>query len=194
MTTFDELIGAEPEGAERDRLRRVHELLLEAGPPAELTPELAAGPTLNMTLGRVRRPTRSRRRIFLPAIAAALLVAAIIGISVAGNGKGLSAIALTGTAYAPQATGTLEVLPPEAGKQPMRIHVEGLALGRYAVYLVRAGRPWAECGSFTVTRSAASTVASLNSPYRLKTHDTWVVTQLDRSGGHGVTVLHPATA
>ena len=193
MTTFDELVGEEPTGPERERLRRMHELLLEAGPPPELTPELEAGPTLGMTLGRVHRMTSSRRRIFLPAIAAAVLVALIIGISVGGNGKSPIAIPLKGTAHAPQATGTLDVLAPEAGKQPMLIHVAGLKSGTYVVYLVRNGRPWAECGSFAVAHTGAYTVAKLNSPYRLRSHDTWVVTR-QNGGGHGVTVMQPARA
>lgn len=36
--TFDELIGPEVQGVERDRLARVHELLVQAGRPPELTP------------------------------------------------------------------------------------------------------------------------------------------------------------
>ena len=35
--TLDELIGADTTGAERERLQHVHELLLEAGPPPEVT-------------------------------------------------------------------------------------------------------------------------------------------------------------
>ena len=58
----------------------MHELVLEAGPPPELTPEIEAGPTLDMTLGRVRRLATSRRRTFIPAIAAAVLLAAIISL------------------------------------------------------------------------------------------------------------------
>ena len=41
---FDELVGAETTGAERERLRGVHELLVEAGPPPELPRELEEGP------------------------------------------------------------------------------------------------------------------------------------------------------
>ena len=42
--TLDELIGADTTGAERERLQHVHELLLEAGPPPEVSPELEQGP------------------------------------------------------------------------------------------------------------------------------------------------------
>src|SRR5207248_10881524 len=57
---FDELIGADVEGAERARLQRVHALLVQAGPPAELSPELEA-PSLGLTL--VRRHRRARRPV-----------------------------------------------------------------------------------------------------------------------------------
>src|SRR5207245_1293825 len=41
---FDELIGADAPAEERERLRRVHELLVAAGPPAELPPSLETVP------------------------------------------------------------------------------------------------------------------------------------------------------
>ena len=192
MTTFDELIGAEPEGAERARLRSVHELLVEAGPPPELTPELAAGPTLRMTLGRVRRVASSRRRIYIPAVAAALLIAMAIGIGTSGSGDGSTAIPLAGTAAAPHAVGTLNVLAATKTTQPMQIAVQGLDRGLYAVYLVHNGRAWEKCGTFTVKNPAGGRPTTINSPYRAKTGDTWVVTRVTAKG-HGVTVLKPVT-
>ena len=192
MTTFDELIGAEPAGAERERLRSVHELLIEAGPPAELTPEFASGPTLAMTLGRVRRMARSRRRIvLLPAVAAALLIALAIGTSTAGN-DGSTAIPLAGTAAAPHAVGTLNVLAPTKNTQPMQIAVQGLEPGQYAVYLVPNGRPWEKCGTFTVKNRAGDRPTKFDSPYLAKAGDTWVVARVTAKG-HGVTVLKPVT-
>ena len=47
---FDELVPDAEEG-ERERLRRVHDMLVAAGPPPELTPQMEAGPTLAMTIG-----------------------------------------------------------------------------------------------------------------------------------------------
>ena len=57
---FEEIVGGDVEAAERARLARVHALLVQAGPPPELSPELESGPTLGMTLAR--RPARGRRR------------------------------------------------------------------------------------------------------------------------------------
>ena len=37
---FDELVGQNVPGEERARLRRAHDLLIEDGPPPELSPEL----------------------------------------------------------------------------------------------------------------------------------------------------------
>lgn len=191
MTTFDELIAAEPAGAELDRLRHVHELLREAGPPPELTPEFEAGPTFAMTLGRVRRLANSRRRLFIPAAAAALLIAMAIGISTSG-GDGSTTIPLAGTAATPDAVGTLNVLAPTNNTQTMQIAVQGLELGQYALYLVHNGRSWEKCGTFVVRNVAGGRATTINSPYRAKKGDVWVVTRLAATG-HGVTVMRPAT-
>jgi hypothetical protein len=190
VTSFDELIGAEPAGEERARLRSVHELLLEAGPPPEISPEIAKGPSLKMTLGRGRRAQSSRRRL-IPLVAAAALVAAIIGIGLSINNKqqGL-VVPLRGTIAAPKAAGTLDVLRPRT----MRIHVTGLAQGTYGVYVVSNGRPSLECGSFVVKTNGIDTAATLTSPYRLHAHDTWVVARQRAGGAPGVTVLRPPTA
>ena len=64
MTTppnFDDLIGVDLTGPERERLLAVHEQLLTAGPPPELPPQLESGPTLAMTLGRTGSAKVTRR-------------------------------------------------------------------------------------------------------------------------------------
>lgn len=191
MTTFDELVGAEPTGDDRARLRSVHALLIEAGPPAEVPPEFASGPTFAMTLGRARRVRSRSRRMLIPALAAAALVALVIAISTGGRGRPVLALKLKGSAAAPLATGTLEVLKPTAKNSPMRIDVKLLRAGPYAVWLVRNGRPVAECGEFRVKAGANETVAKLTSPYKLEAHDSWIVTRPDGSDGPGVTMLQP---
>ena len=40
---FDQLVGHEVGREERERLQRVHELLVEAGPPPELSPSSPRG-------------------------------------------------------------------------------------------------------------------------------------------------------
>jgi hypothetical protein len=195
---FDQLVGSDVEGAERDRLRHVHELLVQAGPPAELSPETEAGPTFGMTLAR--RPRRPRRSVMLLAAAVAIIALAFLGGYIAGNGGGSAAsghvLKLAGTAVAPDALASLEIEPKDAaGNWPMKLTVTGLPTlhGRayYEVFLVRAGKPYAPCGAFKVAADRGITV-QLNAPYRLKHGDTWVITrQTPDSREPGTVVLRP---
>lgn len=195
---LDELIGTEGAGAERQRLQHVHDLLLQAGPPAELTPEIEAGPTLSMTLVRRRRPVVRQRALLL--IAAALVVAVVFfGGYVTGNGGGGSAaaavVSMKGTHAAPSAKATLEVWHPRNGNWPMALTVTGLhklPLPRYyEVYVVRDGKILGSCGQFRVEGSQPVKV-SLNAPYPLKPGDSWVVTRQGAGGAEpGTTVLRP---
>ena len=198
---FDELVGFDVEEGERERLRRVHELLLEAGPPPELSPELEAGPTLAMTLGRNRGQHHVSRRLMLLAAAIAVLALAFLGGYLAGNrGGGLASaqtLRLAGTSVAPSALASLKIEPvDEAGNWPMRLNVTGLPKlpthGYYAVFLVRNGKIYAPCGTFVVAGATHGTSVQLNAPYRLQHGDTWVVTrQLPGHHEPGPIVLRP---
>jgi len=199
--SLDELIDAEATGAERQRLQHVHDLLLQAGPPPELTPEIEAGPTLAMTLGRPRRRVVKQRAMLL--LAAALTVALVfLGGYAAGNRGSKSSVAplrleLTGTSLEPNAKASLEVWHRSAGNWPMTLTVAGLkqlpAHRYYEVYLVRNGRPWGSCGSFRVTNSKGAVRVTLNAPYTLQKGDSWVVTRPGAGGAEpGQTVLKPA--
>ncbi len=203
---FDELVGDDLSGAERERLLRTHELLLAAGPPPELSPEVEAGPTLAMTLGRARDVRRLRRRAAL-LLAAALAVAVVfLGGYIVGNrdtGKtpasspAVKTLELHGTAAAKGAVGSLQIRQAEQGNWPMTLAVVGLptlpARGYYEVFLVRNGKPWAPCGSFVVRKSDRGITVTLNAPYALRPGDSWIVTkQLPRGNGPGEPVLVPA--
>jgi len=205
--TLDELIGADATGAERQRLQHVHELLLEAGPPPELSPELEQGPTLHTTMGKRRRGRVKQRGMVL--LAAAILVFFVfVGGYVANNNSGGKSttptafkLALTGTKLAPNAEGTLEVWNSSNGNWPMTLTAEGLPKlpphTYYEVYLVRHGKPWGSCGTFRVTSSNTSDAVrvTLTAPYSLKKGDSWVVTRPGSNGNEpGPTVLKPATA
>lgn len=199
---FEELVGTEPEGEERERLRRVHAQLLLAGPPPELTERLEKTPDVARVVFLKRRGV-ARRGLLL--LAAALAVGAFFGAGYAvGQGGGTSAAAvrtlgLRGTPAAPQAHATLAVLPAKAGNWPMTLHVTGLpqvaAPSYYVVYLVRNGHPLAPCGTFVVARPSESLTLSLNAPYRLEKGDTWIVTRWTYGQkGAGRTVLRPVRA
>ncbi len=198
---FDELVGPDAEPGERERLRRVHELLLEAGPPAELSPELEAGPTLAMTLGGRAREHTVRRRVMLLAATVAVIALAFLGGYLAGNrGGGLASartLRLAGTSAAPSALASLRIEPADAaGNWPMQLNVTGLpkmpSHGYYAVFLVRNGKIYAPCGTFVVAGAGRGTSVRLNAPYTLQHGDTWVVTrQLPGHSEPGAIVLRP---
>lgn len=203
MTTppsFDELVGPEGDLAERERLRKVHELLVAAGPPAELPPSLESGPTLGMTLNRA--PTRVSRRVALLAATLCVLgVAFLLGYLAGNNGGGLASgetLHLAGTNVAPGALAALRILPADtSGNWPMRFTGTGLPklAGRayYEVWLVR-GTEWEPCGSFVAKSPADGVDVTLNAPYRLHAGDRWLVTRQHR-GDHkpGPVVLRPTT-
>ncbi len=177
---FDELVGSDLEPGERERLLRVHELLVAAGPPPEPPSSLAAPP--------VREPVRlapRRRRVALVALAATFGLAAFAAgflIGDRGNQPGtFQVVAMTGTAEAPRASASIEVFDVDAaGNWPMEISVQGLApsaSGRpYEVWLVKDGRLAAFCGSFRA-EADGTTVVPMNAPYKLKEFDGWVVVE-----------------
>ena len=195
---LDDLIDDDTPAAERARLQQVHDLLLAAGPPAELPPHLEAGPTLAMTLTRPRR-SPGRRLALLAAAVVVLAAAFLVGYLAGNRGGGLASgetLQLVGTKAAPTALASLRILPADSsGNWPMRLSATRLPkLGHksyYEVFLVRGGKIYAPCGSFVSTGTVDVT---LNAPYRLQPHDTWVVTR-QRSGDHsaGTVVLKPTT-
>jgi hypothetical protein len=196
---FDELIGSDLDAAERARLRNVHELLLQAGPPAELSPEIEGGPTLAMTLQR--RPRRSRHRVLLLAAALAVVAAVFLAGYITGNGTSGAApartLSLVGTRAAPGALASLQIdHADDSGNWPIKISVTGLPKlpphGYYTVFLVRNGKLIAPCGYFVVASHSTGESLWLNAPYALQAHDTWVVTK-QMAGDHtaGPVVLRP---
>jgi hypothetical protein len=177
MREFDELTrDLSPE--EQERLRRVHELLVDAGPAPDLPRSLRRAPRPD------RRAVLARPRPLAAALAAALAVAGgsfAVGYVVADDDYEFNhdfSVEMRGAAAAPNASATIDVGErDEAGNWPMVIRVRGLPElppgGRYLLYLTRNGRPVAWCGSFRVQEGA--TAAPLNAPYRFDQYDGWVV-------------------
>ncbi len=183
---FGELVGTDLAPEERERLERVHDLLVRAGPPAELAPELERGPTLAMTLGGPRN-RHVVRRMALLAAAIMVLLLVFLGGYVTGNhgGGGLSGghtLKLVGTPQAPAALASLHVASADsAGNWPMTLSATGLAKlpphGYYEVFLTRNGKIWAPCGTFRVQSATTAISVKLNTPYDLHRGDGWVVTR-----------------
>lgn len=172
--SFDELVGADVPFPERERLRRVHDLLLAAGPPPELPATLATPPVRAFP----------RRRGALLALAAALAVAAFGGgwFAHSRSDDGFEvrrAVPMEGTADAPGASALIELGYPDAeGNWEMLLTVRGLKPlpdgGYYVLLLTREGKAIATCGSFKV-KPAGETTVRLGASYNLGDFDGWVV-------------------
>lgn len=194
---FDELVGAEPTGGERERLRATHELLVAAGAPPELPPGLAGGPQIGESPVVHRRRVK-RRGMLLLAAAVAVVAVFFAGYAVGqGGGPSGTLLALKGTHSAPQARATLLVEPGHAGNWPMTLDEVGLPKlphgGYYDVYLVRSGDRYFSCGSFVADGGSKPLTVTLNAPYHLRRGDRWVVTRHEsHASGPGPTVLRPA--
>jgi len=189
---FDELIGEDVSPAERERLRRAHDLLLAAGPPPELSPELEAvqWPEEALApLGLTRRAGGTRKRSPLLVAAALITVAAVaflLGQATGGNSPNAidaqRVVRMQGTSLDSNAAATLELGGPDLqGNWPMLLHVTGLQPlprgGYYDLYLTRGGKPIALCGSFNVNRGEVT--VRFTAAYALEhfDRDGWVVTR-----------------
>jgi hypothetical protein len=185
---FDDLIGADVPPEERARLHRAHELLVQAGPPPELSPEMEAVPwpddALQPLFGRERKPHRARRVLLLAAaLATALVVGLLLGQATTSDNstsiKATKTVDMHGTALARDALATLRLGTPDAaGNWPMVLHVSGLPKltkgGYYALFLTKGGRPLVSCGTINVS---GATSVRLSAAYALEHFDKdgWVI-------------------
>jgi hypothetical protein len=171
---FEELVGSDLPPEERERLLRVHDLLVQAGPPPDLTTDAPIIPL---------RPRR--RRYALLALAAALAVAmffagALVGHRRAGPSVDFN-VAMQGTPAAADASASLAVFELDgAGNWPMEMTVNGLPPaenGRpYELWLTKDGRLAALCGSFRTDANGWARVP-MNAPYKFTDFDGWVVVE-----------------
>ena len=177
---FDELTGEIDDPQERERLRRVHELLLAVGPPPELSPGLQPIPLPKPM------PLLPRRRVRALALLAAALAAAAFGAGwLAGARDGdvepERVIVMNGAGETRGATASIELLPQdESGNWPMLVLVRGLEPSRdrtdfYELWLTKNGKPADSCGRFTL--HPGLTTVTLSVPYGLRSYDGWVVTR-----------------
>ncbi len=178
---FDELLGGQelaPE--ERERLRRVHESLLAAGPPPELPAGLRAPPPEKPANAFPLFP--KRRLAALVALAAALALVSFGGGYLAGDRTtGLETdrvVQMFGTEGAVAARASLELFEVDAsGNWPMLMTIRGLEPlpegQTYELWLTKGGEPARLCGVFAV--HAGATEVWMNAPWKLKSFDGWIV-------------------
>jgi Anti-sigma-K factor rskA len=181
---FHDLVGAELGAEEEARLRRVHDLLLQAGPPPEVPPALAT-PALESPRSRLL-PRRRRGAALL--LAAALAAAAFgVGYLVGDRNEGVKAfestqvVRLHGTSRAPRALATVQVgKPDKSGNLPMLVTAQGLKRlgpsGYYTLALTKNGRPVVTCGTFRIGPGGVSTVR-MAVAYDVNRFDGWVITE-----------------
>jgi hypothetical protein len=175
---FDALVGDEGTPEELDRLRRVHELLVAAGPPPELSPRLRDAPP---TPARVSFLPR-RRRTALALVAAALVAVAFgVGYLTGGRGEGFDATrAVEMHGVGPSAGAAASILlgkTDAVGNVPLEMRVHGLKQldgGWYVLLLTKDGKPLAVCGTFAVGGDGKADVR-MSVAYDLKRYDGWVV-------------------
>jgi hypothetical protein len=174
---FDELVGDDLEPGERERLQKVHELLLAADPPPELSPELAESPE---RLQKVY-PLFPRRRGVAAVLIAAAVAAAAFGIGfLVGDDNPPEPVRVVGLAPPGGATSARASLAifdvDDGGNWPMMLTVRDLRGGSgvsYELWLTKHGKLADSCGAFVV--SGDKTIVDLNAPYKLKRYDGWVI-------------------
>jgi hypothetical protein len=191
---FDDLVGLDVPAEERERLRRAHELLIEAGPPPELSPEMESVPWPDDALGPLwgrRKPSSSRRALLLAAaLATAIVVGFLLGQSTGPSSRtsidARRTVQLHGTSLARGALATLKLGKRDAkGNWPMVLRVKGLPQlpkdGYYDLYLTKGGKPIVSCGTFNVK---GETVVPLSAAYNFERFDEngWVIVR--KTPGH----------
>jgi hypothetical protein len=159
---FRDLVGDDLSPEERARLERVHEMLIAAGPPPELPPELAEVPTER----RAAEPTGlpRRRAGAALALAAAIALVAFVGGYIAGHSRSSPFEAVRSVKLANSEASAVVRFGPEDenGNTPMLVKVEGLpklpANDYYTLFMTKKGKPVAVCGSFNVSGPQSTTV------------------------------------
>ena len=174
---FQELVGNDLEQAERDRLERVHDMLIAAGPPPELPQELAEPPRPE---GKLVALARRRVRTGLLLAATIVLAAFAAGYLLGNRGESSSSSSFTTaeTAVLGKSPDRLAIVQigqvDENGNRPMIVSVDGLEhldeRDYYTLFMTRNGKPVVTCGTFNVSENGVTTVR-LSVAYDLERFD-----------------------
>jgi hypothetical protein len=186
MSRFEDLVDRQGLSAgEEARLRRVHDLLVQAGPPPDLPPALERPPSAPAEAEVVQFPLLPRRRWPLAVVAAATLVALAFGGGyLVGHAKKKPTSFVTKRVvpmHGSHALALLRVAPrDDAGNWPMELEVNNLPTQKargdyYELWLTRDGKAIVPCGAFRV--NARTTTVRLSVPYDFSRFQGWVVTR-----------------
>ena len=184
---FDDLVGKDVPDEERARLLQAHRLLVEAGPPPELSPEMDSVPWPEDSQMPLVKPKQRRPILLAAAIATAIGIGFVLGQSTSSSSSSSSmeavrVVQLAGTKLDNDARGTLELGKADAhGNWPMILHTRGLQQlpegGYYDLYLTKGGKPVVLCGTFNV--KGDEVVVHFSAAYDLGHFDKdgWVITR-----------------
>jgi hypothetical protein len=181
---FHSLVGNDLDSEDEARLRRAHDLLVAAGPPPELPPDLMSAPAAPSRRGSVRAapglppPKRGRLLALAFALGAVALFAGYLFGARKNSFDTQFSVPMKATAAAPGAGAVIDVgKRDESGNWPLRMEVNGLRElpegSWYELLLTRPGRPNASCGTFRV--HSGITEVRLNVPYEFGNRYGWVV-------------------
>jgi len=187
VSKFEDLVDREGLSSEEEaQLRRVHELLVLAGPPPDLPPALERPPSAPADDDGeiVQFPLLPRRRWPIVAVAAALVaLVAFGGGYLTGHSKKKAASFATTFTVPMTGHGSLAYIHvgqrDSAGNAPMLLEVNNLPKQKvetdfYELWLTKKGKPILACGVFRVNER--NTTVHLSVPYDFKKFDGWVVT------------------
>jgi hypothetical protein len=163
---FDDLVGNELEPGERERLERVHDMLIAAGPPPELPQELAEAPRPE---GKLVELAHRRLRTGLVLAAALVLATFAVGYFLGARGEDSSPVTITPVKTAVLGTSADRLAVVQIGEQdengnwPMVVTVEGLdhlsGGDYYTLFMTRKGsKRVVTCGTFNVAEKGLTTV------------------------------------
>lgn len=177
--------------AERARLERVHDLLVQAGAPAALPSKLERPPAPVIPFRRV-----TRRGGAVALLAAAILVAAAFagGYFTGHNGSSMHVVRQAslqssgGRAFASLRIGSRY----ESGNWPIAMTVRGLPAQKrdgayYLLLLWHNGKPAGVCGAFRV--EGGVTKLHFDVPYDITPSTRWVITAIEPGERYPGTVM-----
>ena len=183
---FHDLVGNDLEPGERERLQRVHDMLIAAGPPPELPQELAEPPRPE---GKLVELARRRLRTGLVLAAAIVLAAFAVGYLLGARGEDSSPASFTAekTAVLGSSPDRLAVVRigqiDKDGNRPMEVSVDGLDRLKdgdyYTLFMTRNGKPIVTCGTFNVSDEGVTTLR-LSVAYDLERFDGLMLAKYSR--------------